>query len=143
MIRRAGSGKRVYRIFQVIDRGYKLCVCRSRPGKAHDADTASGTYEPVRCAAGCLSDAFVEQDFDFSVPDEDEEDEGIGSIFDDAGDDEDFVSDDLFKEDEDEDDMSDVDEDFSFGNLFGDDEDDEDGGEDESKSDLFDDKDED
>ena len=75
-----------------------------------------------------------EQDFDFSVPDEDEEDEGIGSIFDDAGDDEDFLSDDLFKEDEDEDDRSDVDEDFSFGNLFGDDEDDED---DENSDDDF------
>ena len=85
----------------------------------------------------------VEQDLDFSLPDEDEEDdEGIGSIFDDAGDDEDFVSDDLFKEEDgEEDDMSDVDEDFSFGNLFGDD--DEDDGNEGSKSDLFDDKDED
>ncbi len=83
-----------------------------------------------------------EQDFDFSLPDEDEEDEGIGSIFDEAGDDEDFVSDDLFKEgeDEDDDDMSDVDEDFSFGNLFADDDEAED--EDETKSDLFDDGDE-
>ncbi len=85
-----------------------------------------------------------EQDFDFSVPDEDEEDdESIGSIFDEAGDDEDFVSDDLFKdENEEEDDMSDVDEDFSFGNLFGD-EDDEDDEKEGSKSDLFDENDED
>ena len=85
-----------------------------------------------------------EQDFDFSVPDEDEEDdESIGSIFDEAGDDEDFVSDDLFKdENEEEDDMSDVDEDFSFGNLFGD-EDDENDEKEGSKSDLFDENDED
>ena len=86
----------------------------------------------------------VEQDLDFSLPDEDEEDEGIGSIFDEAGDDEDFVSDDLFKEEDgEEDDMSDVDEDFSFGNLFGDDDDEDEDEEDGSKSDLFDDKDED
>ena len=39
--------------------------------------------------------------------------------------------------------MSDVDEDFSFGNLFGDDDDEDEDEEDGSKSDLFDDKDED
>ncbi len=82
----------------------------------------------------------VEQDFDFGIPDEDEEEENIGSIFDEAGDDEDFVSGDLFRSDDEaeEDDMSDVDDDFSFGNLFGDDETEED---EESASDLFDDKD--
>ena len=78
----------------------------------------------------------LEQDLDLGFDDEEEEeDEGIGSIFDDAGEDEDFVSDDLFDSDEDEDDMSDVDEDFSFGNLFGDD--DEDEKKDDSASDLF------
>ena len=86
----------------------------------------------------------LEQDLDLGFDDEEEEeDEGIGSIFDDAGEDEDFVSDDLFDSDEDEDDMSDVDEDFSFGNLFGDDDDEDEDEEDGSKSDLFDDKDED
>ena len=64
----------------------------------------------------------VEQDFDFGLPDEDEEDESLGSIFDDAGEDEDFVSDDLFNAEEDEDDLSDVDDDFSFGSLFDEDE---------------------
>ena len=61
--------------------------------------------------------------------DDEDEDEGIGSIFDEAGDDEDFVSDDLFgdKDLAEEDDMSDVDEDFSFGSLFDDDENPEDG----------------
>ena len=45
----------------------------------------------------------AEQDFDFGLPDEDEgEDEGIGSIFDEAGEDEDFVSDDLFGDDGDD-----------------------------------------
>ncbi len=63
------------------------------------------------------------QDFDFDIEDDDEDDEDLGSIFDEAGDDEDFVSDDLFGDkDLEEDDMSDVDEDFSFGNLFADDE---------------------
>ena len=90
----------------------------------------------------------LEQDLDLGFDDEEEEeDEGIGSIFDDAGEDEDFVSDDLFDSDEDEDDMSDVDEDFSFGDLFGDDDSDDkkDGSDakdkkddsDESASDLF------
>ncbi len=80
----------------------------------------------------------AEQDFDFGLPDEDEgEDEGIGSIFDEAGEDEDFVSDDLFGGEEEEDDMSDVDEDFSFGNLFGDDDEDKDDADDESAGDLF------
>ena len=70
-----------------------------------------------------------EEDFDFGMDDEDEdEDESIGSLFDDAGEDEDFVSKDLFgdKDLEDDDDMSDVDDDFSFGDLFDDDEDDKD-----------------
>ena len=58
----------------------------------------------------------AEQDFDFGLPDEDEgEDEGIGSIFDEAGED----------------------EDFSFGNLFGDDDEDKDDADDESAGDLF------
>ena len=88
----------------------------------------------------------VEQDFDFGLPDEDEEDESIGSIFDEAGEDEDFVSDDLFSadEDEDEDDLSDVDDDFSFGDLFGDEEEKEDASDasdDTSASDLFGDED--
>ena len=87
----------------------------------------------------------VEQDFDFGLPDEDEEDESIGSIFDEAGEDEDFVSDDLFSadEDEDEDDLSDVDDDFSFGDLFGDEEkeDASDASDDTSASDLFGDED--
>ena len=87
----------------------------------------------------------VEQDFDFGLPDEDEEDESIGSIFDEAGEDEDFVSDDLFSadEDEDEDDLSDVDDDFSFGDLFGDEEKDDasDASDDTSASDLFGDED--
>ncbi|MDE6676798.1 MAG: DNA-directed RNA polymerase subunit beta, partial [Clostridia bacterium] len=60
-----------------------------------------------------------EQDFDFGV--EDEEEEEVGSIFDDAGEDEDFVSEDLFADTED-DDLSDVDDDFSFADLFSDDE---------------------
>ena len=63
-----------------------------------------------------------EQDFDFGQEDEDDGDEDIGSIFDEAEEDDDFVSDDLFGDkDLDDDDMSDVDEDGSFGNLFGDD----------------------
>ena len=70
-----------------------------------------------------------DEDFDFGMDDEDEdEDESIGSLFDDAGEDEDFVSKDLFgdKDLEDDDDLSDVDDDFSFGDLFDDDEDDKD-----------------
>ena len=93
----------------------------------------------------------VEQDFDLSLPDEDEEDEdeGLGSLFDeDAGEDEDFVSGDLFGEGEDEDDMSDVDEDFSFGDLFDEDEKedkdtDTDADADKSAGDLFGDEDDD
>ena len=89
----------------------------------------------------------VEQDFDLSLPDEDEEeeDEGLGSLFDeDAGEDEDFVSGDLFGEGEDEDDMSDVDEDFSFGDLFDEDEkEDKDADADKSAGDLFGDEDDD
>ena len=87
----------------------------------------------------------LEQDLDLGFDDEEEEeDEGIGSIFDEAGEDEDFVSDDLFDSDEDEDDMSDVDEDFSFGNLFGDDEEEDKDKkkDDDSASDLFGDDDE-
>ena len=89
----------------------------------------------------------VEQDFDFGLPDEDEEDdESIGSIFDEAGEDEDFVSDDLFGAEEDEDDLSDVDDDFSFGDLFGDEENEDeskasDASDDASASDLFGDED--
>ena len=89
----------------------------------------------------------VEQDFDFGLPDEDEEDdESIGSIFDEAGEDEDFVSDDLFSAEEDEDDLSDVDDDFSFGDLFGDEENEDeskasDASDDASASDLFGDED--
>ncbi len=60
-----------------------------------------------------------EQDFDFDIGEEESDDEDIGSIFDEAGDDEDFASSDLFEDkDLEEDDMEDVDEDFSFGNLF-------------------------
>ncbi|MCI9010665.1 MAG: DNA-directed RNA polymerase subunit beta [Clostridia bacterium] len=59
-----------------------------------------------------------EPDFDFGI-EEEEDDEDIGSIFDEAGDDEDFASSDLFADkDLEEDDMSDIDEDGSFGNLF-------------------------
>ena len=63
-----------------------------------------------------------EQDFDFGIEEEEDEDEDLGSIFDEAGDDEDFSSDELFGDkDLEEDDMEDVEEDFSFGNLFADD----------------------
>ncbi len=69
-----------------------------------------------------------EEDYDFDLGGEDEEDEmdGIGSIFDEAGDDEDFASDEMFgdKDLEEDDDMSDVADDFSFGDLFGDDDED-------------------
>ncbi len=80
-----------------------------------------------------------EQDFSFGEEGEGEM-ENIGSIFDDAGDDEDFVSDDLFSnegsdgesdedifgDEEDEDDFSDIDETGSLGSLFDDDDGDED-----------------
>lgn len=67
-----------------------------------------------------------EEDFDFDMDDEDDDDEDIGSLFDEAGDDEDFVSKELFGEGEDDDDdLSDIDDTFSFGDLFGDDDDDE------------------
>lgn len=63
-----------------------------------------------------------EQEFDFNAEDEEDDEEEIGSIFDEADEDEDFVSDDLFGDkDLEDDDMSDVDEDGSFGDLFGDD----------------------
>ena len=58
-----------------------------------------------------------EQDYDFGVEDEDEEE--VGSIFDDAGEDEDFVSEDLFADTDD--DLSDVSDDFDFGDIFADD----------------------
>ena len=64
-----------------------------------------------------------EQDFDFGVEDEDEED--IGSIFDEAGEDEDFISEDIFAESEEEDDFDDLEEDFKFGMFSEDDSDDE------------------
>ncbi len=60
----------------------------------------------------------AEQDFNFDI-DEDDEDDEIGSIFDEAGEDDDFISDDLFGE-EDDDAMDDIDEDGSLGDLFGD-----------------------
>ncbi len=64
-----------------------------------------------------------EQDFDFNLPEEDEEDDdAFGSIFDEAGEDEDFVSDDLFGDKDlgEDDDMEDIDE-SGFSDLFGDD----------------------
>ncbi len=64
-----------------------------------------------------------EEEFEFGVEDEDEDDEddGIDAIFDDAGDDEDFVSADIFGDkDLEDDDLSDEDDDFSF-DIFGDD----------------------
>ena len=61
-----------------------------------------------------------EQDFDFGMDEEEEEDEGIGSIFDEPEEDEDFVSDDLFSEEGEEDAG---DDDFGFGDLFGDEDD--------------------
>ncbi len=70
-----------------------------------------------------------EPELDFSLPDEDEEDDGLGSIFDEPGEDEDFVSKELFgdeDEDEEEDDMEDIDE-SGFSDLFGDDDDEDDG----------------
>ncbi len=64
-----------------------------------------------------------EPDFDFDLGGEEEEDGAFGSIFDEAGEDEEFASEELFG-DKDDDDMDDVDDDGSFGDLFGDDEDD-------------------
>ncbi len=64
-----------------------------------------------------------EQDFDFNLPEEDEEDDdAFGSIFDEAGEDEDFVSEDLFGDKDlgEDDDMEDIDE-SGFSDLFGDD----------------------
>ena len=83
-----------------------------------DDDVAS---EPLRV------DGEPGPDFDFGLDEEDEDDEEFGSLFDDeAGDDEDFVSDDLFGDkDLEEDDLSDVEEEFSLGDLFGDDDKDE------------------
>ncbi len=60
-------------------------------------------------------------DFHFDQETEDEDDDTLGSIFDDAGEDEDFISQDLFQSEEDEeddDDFSDIDDDGSFGDLF-------------------------
>ncbi len=75
-------------------------------------------------------EAEEQQDFDFGLEDEDEDDDAIGALFDDAeGEDEDFLSGDLFADkdlEEDEDDEEDVDDDGSFGSLFDDDEEDED-----------------
>ncbi len=48
-----------------------------------------------------------------------EDEEEVGSIFDDAGEDEDFVSEDLFADTDD--DLSDVSDDFDFGDIFADD----------------------
>ncbi len=62
-----------------------------------------------------------EEEFDFGTDDEEEDDEGIGSLFDDLGEDEDFVSKELFGDKDLDDDMSDVDENISFDDLFGDD----------------------
>ncbi len=66
------------------------------------------------------------EELDFSLPDEDEEDDGVGSIFDEAGEDEDFVSKEIFRdgEEDEEDDMDDIDE-SGFSDLFGDDDDEE------------------
>ncbi len=66
--------------------------------------------------------------------DEGEEESALDSIFEEAGEDEDFVSGDLFTSD-DEDDLSDIDEDGSFGALFGDDDEDEEDDEDEDEED--------
>ncbi len=63
------------------------------------------------------------EELDFSLPDEDEEDDSLGSIFDEAGDDEDFVSKEVFGDEEADDDMDDIDE-SGFSDLFGDDDDD-------------------
>ena len=59
-------------------------------------------------------------DFHFDQEAEEEEDDPLGSIFDEAGEDEEFISGDLFdsEEDEDDDDFSDIDDDGSFGDLF-------------------------
>lgn len=67
-----------------------------------------------------------EEEFDFGIEDdEDDEDGGIGSIFDEADEDEDFVSEDLFGDKDLDDDLSDIDEDGSFSSLFDDDGEDE------------------
>ncbi len=63
------------------------------------------------------------EELDFSLPDEDEEDDSVGSIFDEPGEDEDFVSKEIFRggeESGEEDDMDDIDE-SGFSDLFGDD----------------------
>ncbi len=66
----------------------------------------------------------AEQDFDFGQEDEEEKTDALGSIFDEAGEDEDFASDELFEEENaEEDDLSDIDEDGAFGDIFGDDDD--------------------
>ncbi len=66
------------------------------------------------------------EEYDFSLPDEDEEDDTVGSIFDDPGEDDDFSSVDVFGNGEDDDmddDMDDIDE-SGFSDLFGDGDDD-------------------
>ncbi len=81
-----------------------------------DRDT-SKRPEPVRESE--------ETDFNFDLPDTDEgDDDAYGSIFDEAGEDEEYASEELFGDKDDEDDLDDVDEDGSFGDLFGDDKDD-------------------
>ncbi len=71
-----------------------------------------------------------EEDFDLGMEeDEEDDDESIGSIFDDTDDEDDFVSGDLFGDkdmEDDGDDLSDVDDEFSF-DLFDEDEDEKDG----------------
>ena len=66
-----------------------------------------------------------EEDFDFGMGEgEEDEDEDIGSLFDDIGEDEDFVSKELFGDkDLEEEEEDDEDDSFSLSNLFGDDED--------------------
>ncbi len=88
------------------------------------------------------------EEFDFGAmgDEDDDDDEAIGPLFDDMGEDEEFVSKELFGDKDlldDDDDMSDIDEDGGFGKLFDDEEDgaaekqtDED---DDEEGDLFDD----
>ena len=96
-----------------------------------DEDNEPKRPEPVR---------EEQEDFDFGASEEEEDLGDLGSIFEDedAGEDEDFVSEDLFRADaeEEEDDFSDIDEDGSFGVLF-DDEVDSKTENDDTMSDLF------
>ncbi len=66
------------------------------------------------------------EEYDFSLPDEDEEDDTVGSIFDDPGEDDDFASREVLGDDEDLDDMDDMDDidESGFSDLFGDGDDD-------------------